>query len=53
MKERGCLAVRRRRFYPTSRFFFEDAMAELHALEPAGAEPIPPAPFEGTDDTSG
>ncbi len=34
MKERGCLEVRRRRrSFPTSTFFFEDAMVEYHALE--------------------
>ena len=33
MKERGCLTVRHRRMFPTSRFFFEDAMTEYHALE--------------------
>lgn len=36
LKERGCLAVRGRRCYPTSRAFFEDAMVEFHALEAAG-----------------
>jgi hypothetical protein len=50
MKERGCLEVRRGRlFFPTSSFFYEDAMLEFHALEHAGLEPTPPAPFEGTD----
>ena len=33
MKERGCLTVRQRRMFPTSRFFYEDVMAEYHALE--------------------
>lgn len=33
LKERGCLEVRQRRMFPTSRFFFEDAMTEYHALE--------------------
>jgi len=33
MKERGCLDARHRRLFPTSRFFFEDAMIEYHALE--------------------
>lgn len=33
MKERGCLTVRQRRMFPTSRFFFEDAMVEYHGLE--------------------
>jgi hypothetical protein len=33
MKERGCLTVRQRRMFPTSRFFFEDAMIEYYALE--------------------
>jgi hypothetical protein len=33
MKERGCLAARYRRLFPTSHFFFEDAMLEFHALE--------------------
>ncbi len=33
MKERGCLVVRHRRMFPTSRFFYEDAMTEYHSLE--------------------
>jgi hypothetical protein len=33
MKERGCLAVRHRRMFPTSEFFLEDAMIEFCALE--------------------
>lgn len=33
MKERGCLTVRHRRMFPASRFFYEDAMMEYHALE--------------------
>lgn len=37
LKERGCLVVERRRSYPASRFFFEDAMCEYHALEHLGA----------------
>jgi hypothetical protein len=37
MKERGCLAVRYRRLFPTSDAFFADAMLEWHALEHATA----------------
>jgi len=33
MKERDCLAVRRRRMFPASNFFWEDAMLELTALK--------------------
>lgn len=33
LKERGCLAVERRRCFPTSAVFFEDALVEFHALE--------------------
>jgi hypothetical protein len=32
MKERGCLAVRMRRMFPASNFFYEDALIEWHAL---------------------
>jgi hypothetical protein len=38
MKERGCLVVRHRRMFPTSRFFYEDAMTEYHALEHVTAD---------------
>jgi hypothetical protein len=33
LKERGCVIVRHRRFFPTSGFLFEDTMIEFHALE--------------------
>jgi len=33
LKKRGCVDVRRRRYFPTSRACFEDAMLEHHALE--------------------
>jgi len=36
LKERGCLAVERRRFHPTSRAFFEDALVEFYALAEKG-----------------
>lgn len=38
MKERGCLSVCQRRMFPTSDFFFEDAMIELHAMQHKGPE---------------
>lgn len=37
MKERGCVAVQRRRVVACSTFVYEDAMCELRALEQAGA----------------
>jgi hypothetical protein len=38
MKERGCLEIRYRRMFPTSTFFFEDALVEYHALEHGASE---------------
>lgn len=32
LKERGCVAIRQRRMLPASNFFYEDALAEWHAL---------------------
>ena len=32
LKERGCLEVERRRCFPSSDAFFEDALCEWHAL---------------------
>ena len=32
LKERGCVVVCRRRCYPASRFFYEDALLEWYAL---------------------
>ena len=32
LKDRGCVDVERRRCYPTSNCFFEDALCEWHAL---------------------
>ena len=32
LKERGCVEVERRRCWPASRFVFEDALCEWHAL---------------------
>jgi hypothetical protein len=32
LKERGCVEVERRRCFPASNCFFEDALGEWHAL---------------------
>ena len=33
LKERGCVTIRHRRCYPASKFLFEDALIEFHALD--------------------
>jgi hypothetical protein len=32
LKERGCLIMRNRHLFPSSSFFYEDALTEFHAL---------------------
>ena len=50
MKERSCLSVRQRRMFPTSDFFFEDAMIELHAMQHKGPESNAPTHLDYADE---